>query len=63
MLLSPVFFAWLQVQGVPLDLLDDVFLLHFALKATQCILEGFAFLESHFRQLNHTPQTSPFWTG
>jgi hypothetical protein len=30
--------AWLQVKGVTLDLLDNVFLLHFTLKATQSIL-------------------------
>ena len=56
----PLFFAWLQVKGVTLDLLDDVFLLHFALKATQCILEGFALVKSDFRQLNYTPKQVPF---
>jgi hypothetical protein len=58
--LHPLLFAWLQVKGVTLDLLDDVFLLHFALKATQCILEGLALLESNFSQLNYTPKLVPF---
>jgi hypothetical protein len=47
--------ARLQVKGVSLDLLDDVFLLHFALKPAQGILEGFSLLQSDFCQLNYTP--------
>jgi hypothetical protein len=35
-LFHPLLFAGLQVVGVLLDLLDDVFLLDFALKAAQC---------------------------
>ena len=35
-LLHPLLFAGLQVIGVLLDLLDDVFLLDFALEAAQC---------------------------
>ena len=58
-----LFLARLQVKGVPLDLLDDVFLLHFALKATQRILEGLALLESYFCQLNYTPKLVPFGRG
>jgi hypothetical protein len=55
-----LFFARLQVKGVTLDLLDDVFLLHFALEATQCIFEGLALLKSYFCQLNYTPKPVPF---
>jgi len=33
-LLHAHLFAWLHVVRVPLDFLDDVFLLHFALEAT-----------------------------
>ena len=36
--------------------LDYVFLLHLALEATQCILKGFALLESDFGQRDHTPK-------
>jgi hypothetical protein len=55
-----LFFARLQVKGVTLDLLDDVFLLHLALEATQRIFEGFALLKSNFCQLNYTPKPVPF---
>ncbi len=59
----PLLLAWLQVKGVTLDLLDDVFLLHFALKATQRIFEGFSLLKSDFCQLNYTPKLVPFGRG
>jgi hypothetical protein len=55
-------FARLQVEGVTLDLLDNVFLLHFALEAAQRVLEGLTLLDSDFRQSPH-PQTGPIWTG
>ena len=61
--LDALFLAGLQVKGVTLDLLDDVFLLHLALKATQRILEGLALLESNFCQLNYTPKLVPFGRG
>lgn len=53
----------LEVKGVTLDLLDDVFLLHFALETAQSILEGFALLESDFSQRTKHPQTRPNWTA
>jgi hypothetical protein len=37
------FFAGLQVKGVPLYLLNNVFLLHLALETTQYILKGSPF--------------------
>jgi len=57
---NPFLLARLQVKGVTLDLLDNVFLLHFALEATQCVFEGLALLESYFCQLNYTPKLVPF---
>ena len=36
--------------------LDDVFLLHFPLEATQDIFQRFAFLQSDFSQRNYTPK-------
>lgn len=40
--------------------LDDVFRLHFALEPAQCILKGFAFLDTNFCQIN-TPPDLPMW--
>jgi hypothetical protein len=54
-------FAGLQVKGVALNLLDDVFLLHLALETTQRVLEGLTLLKSYFRQLT-TPPNSSRWT-
>jgi hypothetical protein len=56
-----LFFAGLQVEGVTLDLLDDVFLLHLALETAQSILEGFALLKPYFCQIC-TPPNSSGWT-
>ena len=54
-------FAGLQVEGVALDLLDNVFLLHLALEATQSILEGLTLLKSNFCQTD-TPPNPSGWT-
>jgi hypothetical protein len=48
--LDALLLAWFQVEGVALNFLDDVFRLHFALEATECILKGFAFLDTNFCQ-------------
>jgi len=53
-------FAGLQVEGVTLDLLDYVFLLHLALEAAQSILEGFTLLKLNFCQI-YTPPVSSGW--
>jgi len=53
------FFAGLQVKGVALDLLNDVFLLHLALEAEQRIFEGFSLWNPEFRQNELHPQTRP----
>jgi hypothetical protein len=42
--------AWLQIKGVALDLLDNVFRLHLAFKPAQRIFKGFAFLNSNLCQ-------------
>jgi hypothetical protein len=60
--LNTLFFAGLQVKGVALNLLDDVFLLHLALEAAQSVLEGFTLLKSNFRQ-TYTPPDSSGRTG
>ncbi len=57
-----LFLTGFQVEGVPLHFLDDVLLLHFALKAPQCIFEGLTFLQSDFSHLAKHPQTGPVWT-
>jgi len=56
--LYTLFFARLQVEGVALNLLDDVFLLHLALKAAQSVLEGFSLLKAYFCQTNAPPDSS-----
>jgi hypothetical protein len=56
--LHTFFFAGLQVKGVTLDLLDDVFLLHLAFKAAQSILEGLSLLKPHFCQTDTPPDSS-----
>jgi hypothetical protein len=42
--------AWFQIKGVTLDLLDNVFRLHFAFETAQRIFKGFAFLNSNLCQ-------------
>jgi hypothetical protein len=51
-------FAWFQIEGVTLDLFNNVFGLHLALKPTQGILKRFTFLNSNLCQLK-TPPTLP----
>src|SRR5262249_15726044 len=46
-------FAWFQVEGVFLDFLNNIFLLHFAFESPQCILNGFAILNPNFRHSIH----------
>jgi len=55
--LHPAFRARLQVVGVALDFLNDVFRLNFALESTQGVLDRLALLHSNFCQIHH-PQTS-----
>jgi len=56
--LYALFLAGFQVKGVTLNLLDDIFLLHFPLKAAQCILKGFSLLQSNLSQRTTPPNLS-----
>jgi hypothetical protein len=49
--------AWFQIEGVALDLFDDVFGLHFALEAAQCVFERLAFLNANLCQGKYTSQS------
>ena len=53
-LLRPALVARLEVEGVLLDVLDDVLLLHLALETTQGRLNGLAFLDLHLGHLELT---------
>jgi hypothetical protein len=54
--LDAALFAGLQIVGVTLDFLDDVFLLHLALETAERILERLAFLYADFCQIENTPK-------
>jgi hypothetical protein len=56
--LHTLLFAGLQVKGVALYLLDNVFLLHLAFKAAQSVLEGFSLLKPYFCQTDTPPDSS-----
>jgi hypothetical protein len=66
---SPALVAWLQVERVLLDVLDDVFLLHFSLEAAESTFDGLALLHLHFGHARYTPSTAeisygrPDWHG
>ena len=59
--LHSLFLAGLQVKGVALNLLDNVFLLHLALETAQSVLEGLALLKPNFCQ-TYTPPNPSGWT-
>ena len=44
----------LQVVGMTLHFLDDVFLLYLALKPAQCVFKRFAFLQANLGQKGYT---------
>lgn len=46
----PALLAGFHVEAVLLYFLDDVFLLHFALEAAQCIFQRFTLLDDYFCQ-------------
>ncbi len=52
--LHTLLLARFQVKRVTLDLLDNVFRLHFSLKTAQRIFKGFAFLHSNLCQDEYT---------
>jgi hypothetical protein len=47
---GPALLTGLHIEAVLLDFLDDVFLLHLALKTPQGILQGFILLNDYFCQ-------------
>ncbi len=57
------FFARLQVKRVPLDFLDNVFLLYLAFKPPQSAFERLAILQMDFCQLklHHLPRKAPVY--
>jgi hypothetical protein len=50
--------AWFQIEGMTLYFFDNVFRLHLALKAAQCVLERLAFLHSNLCQGKYTSKSS-----
>ena len=55
-LLNSLLFSRFQVEGVLFNFLNDVFLLDLSLEAPQSVFNGFAVLNSNFRQSVH-PQS------
>src|SRR6185295_6832684 len=54
-LLRPSLVAGLQVEGMLLDILDDVFLLDLPLEPSESAFDGFALLNFDFSHATHTP--------
>jgi hypothetical protein len=52
--LDSLLLAWFQVEGVTLDLFDNVLGLYLALETAQSILERLAFLYTNFCQVKYT---------
>src|ERR1035437_4703341 len=50
-LFDPEFLSWLQVEGVPFDLSDDVLLQNLPLEAAEGVLHRLAVLEHYLSQL------------
>jgi hypothetical protein len=55
-LLNPELLARLQIKGVSLDVLNDVFLLDLPLEAAKGVLQCFALLKLYFSQTKYTSQ-------
>src|SRR5258708_36377256 len=53
--LSPALLAGFHVEAMLLDFLDDVFLLHLALKTPQGIFQGFTLLNDAFSHFSNPP--------
>ena len=60
-LLDAQFLARLQIKGVPLYFLNDVFLLHFPLEAPEGVFQGFTVLESYFCQSKNTSDLTLYY--
>jgi hypothetical protein len=56
-LLGPELVTRLEIEGVLLNILDDVFLLHFALEAAERTFDGLAFLDLDFSHALKHPLT------
>src|SRR5262247_2081843 len=54
-LLGAAAIAWFQIEGVLLDILDDIFLLHLPLEPAKRALDGLAILHFHFSQARLHP--------
>src|SRR5450759_790515 len=54
-LLGAAAIPWFQVEGMLLDILDDIFLLYLPLEPAQRALDGFAILHFHFSQATKHP--------
>jgi hypothetical protein len=55
-LLGPELLARLQIEGMPFDLFDDVFLLNLPLEAAKGVFKRFALLKLNFCQTKYTSQ-------
>jgi hypothetical protein len=55
-LLSPELLAWLQIEGVSFDFLNNVLLLDLPLEAAQGVFQRFALLKLYFSQTKYTSQ-------
>ena len=62
-LLGATAIPWLQVEGMLLDILDDIFLLNLPLEAAKRALDGLAILHFHFSQAVLHPPTGPTAPG
>src|SRR4029077_746718 len=55
-LFDPASLAGLQVEGVALHILNDVFGHNLALETSECVFQRFAFLQSNFCHSRHPPR-------
>ncbi len=55
-----LFLTGLQIEGVTLDLFDDVFSLNFTFEAAQGVLERFTFLNANLCQGKYTSQSGRY---
>ncbi len=53
--LGAALFAGLHVVGVPLDILDDIFLLHLPFEAPERAFQSFTVLDDYFCQMRDSP--------
>ena len=60
-LLHPLLLTRLQIKGMFLHFLNDVFRLNSTLEAAQGVFQGLSVLETNFCQSNYTPSLG--WAG